>query len=289
MLLASHGHVDLQGASQKFEFLRGMRQADGICLPQGGLFMRSKKVLFVLTSTEKLGDTGHKTGAYLSEITHPYEELLRMGYSVDMISPHAGKVPLDGVRMDDPINATWMNDEEFLTKIENTLAPWQVSGKDYCAIYFAGGHGAMFDFPDNLQLQNLASEVYENNGVVASVCHGAAGLVNVRLSDGTYILKGHEASSFSNEEEESVGMERVVPFLLQSKMEERGAHYTSAPRFTPHVVKSGRLVTGQNPASGTEVAKAMIEVLDFIEEGRSVPAQNWCEWQEPSAEQRGLL
>ncbi|MGZ3772659.1 MAG: type 1 glutamine amidotransferase domain-containing protein [Pseudobdellovibrionaceae bacterium] len=249
--------------------------------------MKRKKVLFVLTSTEDLGNTGHKTGAYLSEITHPYEEFVRAGYNIDMISPHGGKVPLDGKRMDDPINATWMNDEEFLDKIEHTMTPWQVSAKDYCAIYFAGGHGAMFDFPDNLQLQKLVTEIFEKNGVVASVCHGTAALVNVRLSDGKYLLKGHEVSSFSNEEEHSVGMEKAVPFLLQSKIEERGAHYTSSPRFTPHVVKSGRLVTGQNPASGTDVAKSVLETLDFIEEGHLVPEQNWCEWHSPMPEGHG--
>lgn len=243
--------------------------------------MRSKKVLFVLTSTEKLGDTGHKTGAYLSEITHPYDELVRAGYDVDMISPHGGKVPLDGVKMDDPFNAIWMNDEEFLSKLENTLSPWQVNGRDYCAIYFAGGHGAMFDFPDNLQLQKLAIEIYESNGVVASVCHGAAALVNLRLSDGTYLIKGHEVSSFTNEEEETVGMEKAIPFLLQTKLEARGAHFTSSPRFTEHVVKSGRLVTGQNPASAADVGRSMVEVLDFINEGRIIPGENWCEWGHP--------
>lgn len=251
--------------------------------------MRSNKVLFVLTSTETLGDSGHKTGAYLSEITHPYEELSRLGYDVDMISPRGGKVPLDGVRMDDPINATWMNDEEFLSKIENTLRPWQVNSKDYCCIFFAGGHGASFDFADNLQLQKLTAEIFESNGVVASICHGTAGLVNVRLSDGSYLIKGHEIAGFSNEEEQSVGMDRVVPFLLQTKIQERGAHYTSSPCFTSHVVKSGRIVTGQNPASGTGVVKAIVEVLEFIEEGRIVPEQNWCEWHQPVQEHRGLL
>ncbi|WP_374079519.1 type 1 glutamine amidotransferase domain-containing protein [Bdellovibrio bacteriovorus] len=246
--------------------------------------MRSKKILFVLTSSDQLGDTGHKTGAYLSEITHPYDELARLGYDIDMISPRGGKVPLDGVMMDDPLNATWMNDEEFLSKIENTQTPWQVRGKDYCAIYFAGGHGAMFDFPENLQLQKLATEIFENNGVVGSVCHGAAALVNVRLSDGAYLVKGHEVSCFTNEEEETVGMERAVPFLLQTRLEERGAHHTSSPRFAGHVVKSGRLVTGQNPASAAGVGKSIAEVLDFIEEGRIVPEQNWCEWREPSSQ-----
>lgn len=243
--------------------------------------MKNKKVLFVLTSTDSIGDTGHKTGAYLSEVTHPYDEIVRAGYEVDMISPHGGKVPLDGVKMDDPCNAIWMNDTEFISKIENTLTPWQVNSSDYCAIYLAGGHGAMFDFPENLQLQKLIAEIYENNGVVASVCHGAAGLVNVRLSDGSFLVKGHEVSSFTNEEEETVGMERAVPFLLQTKLEERGGQHTSSPRFAGHVVKSGRLVTGQNPASASGVGHALIEVLDFIAEGRLIPTQNWCEWSHP--------
>lgn len=245
--------------------------------------VKSRRILTVLTSTHKLGDSGHPTGAFLSEVTHPYDEFFRAGYEVDMISPLGGKVPLDGIRMDDPINATWMNDEEFLSKIENTLRPWQVSGRDYCAIYFAGGHGAMFDFPDNINLQKLAAEIFENNGVVAAVCHGSAGLVNVRLSDGGYLIKGHEVSCFSNEEERSVGFERIVPFLLQSRLEERGANISTAPKFSGHVVKSGRLVTGQNPASAAGVGQGIVEVLDFISEGRIVPEQNWCEWHEPSA------
>lgn len=240
--------------------------------------MKDKKVLFVLTSAEVLGGSGHKTGAYLSEITHPYEEFTRAGYQIDMVSTKGGKVPLDGVRMDDPINATWMNDEEFLNKIEKTSKPSQVNASDYCAIYFAGGHGAMFDFPDNLQLQKLTAEIFENNGVVSSVCHGTAALINVRLSDGRYLIQDREVTSFTNEEEDAVGMEKVVPFLLQSKLEERGAVHTSAPRFTNHVVKSGRLVTGQNPASAQDLAQAVIEVLEFIAEGRILPEQNWCDW-----------
>lgn len=244
--------------------------------------MRPKRILTVLTSTNKLGDSGYSTGAFLSEITHAYDEFIRAGYEVDMISPLGGEVPLDGVKMDDPLNATWMNDEEFLSKIENTLRPWQVDGHDYGAIYFSGGHGAMFDFPDNLNLQKLAADVFENNGVVSAVCHGTSGLVNVRLADGSFLVHGHEVSCFTNEEEEAVGLERVVPFLLQTRLSERGANVTTAPKFAGHVVKSCRLVTGQNPASAAGVGQSVIEVLDFINEGRLIPAQNWCEWHEPT-------
>lgn len=240
--------------------------------------MKKRKVLFVLTSTSQLGNTGHKTGAFLSEITHAYEEFSRVGRDVDMISPLGGAVPLDGVKMDDPFNAVWMNDEEFSSKLESTATPWQVQSRDYAGIYFVGGHGAMFDFPENLQLQKLAAEIYEQNGVIGSVCHGAAGIVNVRLSNGSYLVKDHEVSCFTNDEEETVGMESSLPFLLETRLKEHGGNHTSSPRFAGHVVKSGRLVTGQNPASAAGVAKSMVEVLDVIDEGRRVPEQNWCEW-----------
>lgn len=243
--------------------------------------MKTKKVLFVLTSTEKLGNTGHKTGAYLSEITRPYNELVREGIEIDMISPRGGRVPLDGTSAEDPYNVLWMKDPEFKEKIENTLRPWQVEASDYGAIYFAGGHGAMFDFPDNLQLQNLASEIYEQGGVVSSICHGAAGIVNVRLNNASYLIQGHEVTAFSNAEESTVGMHRVVPFLLESKLQEHGAHFTSAPRFTGHTVKSGRLVTGQNPASASDLGRALVETLDLLKEGHFIPSQDWCEWGHP--------
>ncbi|MNJ98499.1 Molecular chaperone Hsp31 and glyoxalase 3 [compost metagenome] len=240
--------------------------------------MGKKKVLFVLTSHDLLGNSGHKTGAYLSEITHPYDEFYEAGYNVDMVSPQGGKVPLDGVTMNDPLNAEWMNDQDFLDKIENTFKPWQLRSEDYGAIFFVGGHGAMFDFPDNGELQKITREIYENEGVVGAVCHGAAALVNIRLHNGTYLVKDHEVTCFTNSEEKAVGWEKVVPFLLQLRLEDRGVHFTSSANFASHVVKSSRLVTGQNPASASGVGKAMVEVLHFLEEGRMLPEQNWCEW-----------
>jgi Putative intracellular protease/amidase len=242
--------------------------------------MNSSKVLFVLTSQDQLGSTGHHTGAYLSEITHPYEELKNAGYEIDMVSPHGGQVPLDGVKMDDPVNAIWMNDNDFNFKIENTLTPDQVHPDDYAGVFFVGGHGAMFDLPENSDIQKITARIYENDGVVGAVCHGPAGLVNVRLSDGSYLVAGHEIACFSNEEERAVGWETAVPFLLAAMLEKRGARHTASPNFSPHVVKSGRLVTGQNPASASGVGKAMGEVLGFVSEGRALPEQNWCEWHE---------
>ncbi|WP_413587243.1 type 1 glutamine amidotransferase domain-containing protein [Bdellovibrio sp. HCB274] len=240
--------------------------------------MKQKKVLFVATNTVRLGNTGHRTGAFLSELTHPYEEISAAEYDIDIASPQGGEIPLDGIKMDDPINAVWMNDEDFLEKIQNSIPLAEVRAHEYCAIYVAGGHGAMFDLPDDSTLQSLVADIYENDGVVAAVCHGTGGLVNCRNSQGEYLIKDHEVTGFSNAEEEMVGMEDVVPFLLQDKIQSRGASYTHGPKFSAHVVKSGRLVTGQNPASAMGVGQSVVEVLEFIETGLDLPAVNWCEW-----------
>lgn len=247
-------------------------------LKKWGGFMKAKKVLFVATNCSKLGDTGHRTGAFLSELTHPYEEISAAGYEIDIASPKGGEIPLDGVKMDDPINAVWMNDEDFLEKIANSLSADDVNADEYCAIYYAGGHGAMFDLADNKKLQQITQKIWDNDGVVSAVCHGTVGLVNVKNSEGQYLIKDHEVAAFSNSEEEAVGMEDAMPFLLQDKITSRGARYTHSSKFAPHVVKSGRLVTGQNPASAMGVGQSIVEVLEFISEGRSVPAMNWCEW-----------
>ena len=240
--------------------------------------MDLKKILMVVTSHDQLGSSGHATGAYLAEISHAYEEFVEAGYDVTVACRHGGEVPLDGVKMDDPINATWMNDEDFLDKIENALPLVEVLSQDYCAVYFAGGHGAMFDFPDNRDVQRLGVEIFENDGVVSAIGHGCAALVNMRLSTAEFLVKDHEVTCYSNEEEKSVGYEQVVPFLLQNKLKERGADVSVGPKFTSHVVQSGRLVTGQNPSSASELAQAVLQTIHFISTGKTLPEKNWCEW-----------
>ncbi len=130
---------------------------------------------------------------------------------------------------------------------------------DYDVIYFVGGHGTMWDFPGNADLSRLAAAVYEGGGVVAAVCHGPAALTTVRLSDDSLLIEGKTLSAFTDAEERAVKLDGVVPFLLQSRLEQLGARHTGAPKWRPHVVTDGRLVTGQNPASAAGVAEAAIQ------------------------------
>lgn len=221
----------------------------------------------VLTSHSELGNTGRETGFYLPEAAHPYAVFTQAGYEVDFMSPQGGQPPMDGVDLEDPLQKSFVDDPVVTGKLAQTLTPDQIDPSDYAAIFYAGGHGVMWDFPDNDELAQIATTIYERKGVVAAVCHGPAGLVNVTLSDGSYLVAGKTVSTFTNEEEAAVELTDVVPFLLETRLRDRGAEITKAPNFEPHVVVSGRVVTGQNPASATPVAEAVVEVLSQREVG----------------------
>jgi putative intracellular protease/amidase len=221
----------------------------------------SKKVLLVVTSHGTLGDTGRKTGFYLSEVTHPYDVFTRAGLDIDFVSPKGGKAPMDGVNLEDPLNKAFLENPQTLALVENTLNPDRVDPSQYQAIFYAGGHGTMWDFPNHEKLAKIAATIYEQGGVVAAVCHGPAGLVNIKLSNGEYLIADKNVTSFTNEEEEAVELTKVVPFLLESELIERGAKFSGAPKFAPHVIVSARVVTGQNPASATGVGEAVVNLI----------------------------
>jgi putative intracellular protease/amidase len=221
-----------------------------------------KRVAIVLTNHGQLGATGRSTGFFLSEATHPHQVFMRAGYTVDFLSPKGGFAPMDGVDTSDPINAAFLSDPTLVARTTRTRPISEVNSNHYDAVFFAGGHGTMWDFPDNSGVQALTREVYERGGVVAAVCHGPAALVNVRLTTGAYLAQGKEISSFTNEEEMAVNLANVVPFALETRLRERGASFQKAPNFEKMVAVSGRLVTGQNPASASGVAEAMVELLE---------------------------
>jgi putative intracellular protease/amidase len=223
--------------------------------------MATQRVLFVLTSHDTLGSTGKETGFYLPEVTHPYEAFEQAGIEVEFVSPKGGKAPMIGIDLQDPLNKAFLEDSAKLAKVENTLTPAQVEPSHYDAIFFAGGHGTMWDFPDNERLARIAATIYEQGGIVGAVCHGPAGLVNIKLTDGSHLIAGKTVAGFTNEEEAAVGLSDVVPFLLVSKLSDRGAIHTKANNFQAHVVVSDRLVTGQNPASAKGVGVEMVKLM----------------------------
>ncbi len=223
--------------------------------------MTSQKVLIVLTSHDTLGDTGKETGFYLPEVTHPLDAFTKAGLTVDFVSPKGGKAPMVGVDLEDPLNKAFLDDSEQVARVENTLNPAQIDPAEYGAIFYAGGHGTMWDFADNQELAAIAAAIYEAGGVVGAVCHGPAALVNLKLSDGAYLVANKTVAAFTNEEEAAVGLTDIVPFLLEAKLIERGANFTKVANFQVCVVECDRLVTGQNPASAAGVGEKMVELI----------------------------
>lgn len=222
-----------------------------------------KRVLIVLTSHGELGNTGKQTGYYLPELSHPLFELIDAKVKFDIASPKGGKAPMDPKSRDltDEANKKFVEDKKLSGMVDKTIPLKNVKAKGYSAIFFPGGHGPMWDLVSDKDVDRLTREIYEAGGAVAAVCHGPAALANVKLSDGSYLIKGKKLAAFTNEEEKAVKLDTVVPFLLESKLEERGATIEKSPLWEPKVVVDGRLVTGQNPKSAAGVGKSLVEVL----------------------------
>jgi putative intracellular protease/amidase len=223
--------------------------------------MTSQTVLVVLTSHNSLGNTGKETGFYLPEVSHPVAVFDDAGLTVEYVSPQGGKAPMIGIDRADPLNAAFLDDSKKMHQVENTLKPSQVDPSRYAAIFYAGGHGTMWDFAENADLAQIAAQIYDRGGIIGAVCHGPAGLVNIRVAGDRYLVEGQAIATFTNEEEEAVGLADVVPFSLEDKLIERGATVEKAANFEAKTVVSDRLVTGQNPASATGVATAMVALL----------------------------
>lgn len=227
-----------------------------------------KPVLFVLTSHATKGSTGQPTGYYLGEVTHPLAELEQAGIPVAFASIQGGEPPVDGLDLTDATNARYWNSPDFRNAVAHTQKLDDVDASKYSGIFFAGGHGAMWDFPTSAAVPRVTRAIYESGGVVGAVCHGPAALVNVTLSDGSYLVAGKRVSAFTDAEERAVKLENVVPFLLASTLVQRGAKHEAAPDWNAKVVADGRLVTGQNPQSAAGVGAAIRELLLSETHGR---------------------
>lgn len=221
----------------------------------------SKKMLVVLTNTAKYPTLKRATGLWLGEAVHFVEMVEKAGYAVDYVSPMGGYVPIDphSLQMAPDLDWQWYDDKRFMTRLGATLSPGQVKADEYSVIYYTGGHGVMYDFADDQALQALARHIYENEGIVAAVCHGVVGLLNVKLSNNSLLLKGRQVTGFSNTEEQLAELDKVVPFLTENELGARGGNYSKHDEpWKPFVVTDERLITGQNPASTGLLAEKVL-------------------------------
>jgi putative intracellular protease/amidase len=223
----------------------------------------TQKVLIVVTNHSTLGTTGKKTGYYLPEVSHPYYKLKSAGFKITFGSPEGGKAPMDPKSKDlkDPLNKRFFMNKKLMGKLDETVSLSDINAADFSAVVFTGGHGTMWDFPNSASLKKITVKIYENGGVVAAVCHGPAALVNIKLSNGKYLLYGKSVTGFTNEEEKIVKLTDQMPFLLESKMIERGANFKKGKAWEEKVVVDQRVVTGQNPASASKLGDEVVKLL----------------------------
>lgn len=223
-----------------------------------------KKALIILTNIEQYGEHERLTGLWLSELTHFYDELVKAGYEADFVSPKGGYVPLDphSLTMIDAVDRTYYNDADFRNHaLGQTLRPDQVTATDYDLIYYTGGHGVMWDFPESVEIAELASQIYQNGGLVTAVCHGVAGLLPIKDEIGHALIEGKVVTGFTNQEEELNGTTDLVPFLTETALLEKGAKVEIGTAFTPVVRQDNRIVTGQNPQSAGLLGQTVVAML----------------------------
>ena len=224
----------------------------------------SIRALIVCTNHTDYKTKPEKTGLWLSELTHFYDELSDKDIPYDIVSPKGGRVPIDALSLKrkDNTNDKWYHNPVLKEKLENSLKPEEVNAVNYQLIYFTGGHGTLWDFPENELLQHITRQIYEGGGMVAAVCHGVSGLLNVRLSDGSLLVQDRQITGFANVEERLLGLTHEVPFLLEDELRKRNALYRkSLIPFLPFIEVDDRLVTGQNPLSARKVGKKVMEEM----------------------------
>lgn len=226
----------------------------------------TKRILNVVTNVGHYDDPSHKTGLWLSELTHSWEVFDSNGFEQTLVSPQGGAVPLEPRSLKfpnyDKTAKAWRSDPTRMALLEATESPDLVDAADYDAIFFTGGHAVMYDLPDSEGLQRITREIFERGGIVASVCHGYCGLLETKLSNGNYLIAGRRLTGFAWFEEKLARVDKLVPYNAEERAKERGALYEKATLpFVSYAVVDGNLVTGQNPGSAKETAKKVANLL----------------------------
>ncbi|WP_250464928.1 type 1 glutamine amidotransferase domain-containing protein [Microbulbifer litoralis] len=223
------------------------------------------KILMVLTSHDQLGDTGNKTGFWLEEFAAPYYIFKDAGAEITLVSPKGGQPPLDP-KSDDPDAQTdatrrFRDDREAQQALANTERLADVKAEDFDGVFYPGGHGPLWDLAEDRDSVALIESFIGADKPVAAVCHAPGVLRHVNTANGEPLVSGRKVTGFSNSEEEAVGLTDVVPFLVEDMLRQKGGHYSSGDDWSSHVLTDGLLITGQNPASSEDTARALLKQL----------------------------
>lgn len=222
--------------------------------------------MIVNTSTDYFGEHEKPTGLWLGELVHFYNEFKDEDVTLDIFNVTGGNTPIDPVSLSplmlDKKTKSYYKDAEFMNKLKYAQPITEANPENYDAIYFTGGHGVMYDFPENSTIQHAIETIYRKGGIVSAVCHGIAALLNAKSENGNYLIEDKHITGFSNIEEVLANRDTLVPFHLQNEIKNRGAKYSFRRLpFTSYVQVDDRIVTGQNPQSPAKVAQEVKKLL----------------------------
>lgn len=230
------------------------------------------RILMIVTSNARLGDTGKPTGLWAEELAVPYYALVDAGVEVTLASPAGGPTPIDPgslkpVGENDPVVERFLADAALQARIAATSKAADLDGAQFDAVFFPGGHGTMWDLPHDAGVTRAVERAFAARKLIASVCHGAAGLVTALRPDGQSIVKDLRVNAFTDAEEVAVGLETVVPFLLETRLRQLGGKFEGAANWQPFAIRDAQLITGQNPQSSHLVALELLAALRGVAQG----------------------
>lgn len=224
----------------------------------------TERILFIVSNAHFYGDSDINASNHFSEIVHAYNVFAKAGYVIDFVSPEGGAIPIGYISTSDSVQKKYLYDNDFMDALESTQKPEDLTAADYKAVYYGGGGAAMFGVAENKAIQKIVMELYEkHNGIVSAICHGTAGIVNLKTKDGAYLFAGKKVNGFPDAfENMEAAYYKTFPFSIQQIIVERGGDFRFSPEgWDDFMVSDGRLITGQDPSAAASVARTVIEAL----------------------------
>lgn len=232
---------------------------------ENNLNLENNRILFIVSNQHTYGNTDINAANHFAEIVLAYDVLKQKEYNIDFVSPEGGAIPIGYLNTSDSIEKHYLYDFEFMNLLKNTLKPKEINPSNYKAVYFSGGGAAMFGVPENKNIQKIVMEVYEKNkGVVSAICHGTAGLVNLKTRDGKFLYEGKKVNGFPDLfENMDAEYYKQFPFSIEQIIMARGGDFSySKEGWDKYSIADGRLITGQDPTAAVSVAKKIINTLE---------------------------
>jgi len=224
-------------------------------------------ILFIVSNQHTYGTTDINTSNHFAEIVLAYDVLIKAGYEMDFVSPEGGAIPIGYLNTTDSIQKKYLYDSSFMEKLKTTKRPQDIDSKNYTAVYYGGGGAAMFGVPENKAIQRITMEIYEkNNGIISAICHGTAGIANLKTTNGKYVYEGKQVNGFPDVfERKDAAYYKTFPFSIQEIIKERGGNFQfSENGWDGFYQVDERLITGQDPSAAAIVAEKIIETLQQL-------------------------